>query len=239
MRRLIIITLALYAAYLAVSLGWFLPTNGYDPIARYAPMAEAFAAGNWADAFHPRYCVLFQTLTGVLVWMFGCSGLTACQIVAITFFFLAAPVLWAIIRRIFDDETACWTVALYFISAELVELAADGWRDDCRILPILLAVYAFQTLLGKRPEDSAIKATLAMALSQFVAITLRADAFLISSLILSVFFVLAIIRGQWRATILPVGAWIVAVALNSLMVYFFTGWFVPSAHYIRFLEAAL
>lgn len=239
MKRLFALTTIIYIVYLTTILVGVLPNFGYDVFERYAPMADAFAAGDWVDAYHPRYCVLFQTLTGMLVWLLGCSGITACQIVAITFFVFAAPVLWAVSRRAFDEETAWWSVALYFVSAELVELAADGWRDDCRILPILLAVYAFQTLLGKRPEDSANKASFAMAASQLLVITLRADAFLISSIILFVFTVAALVSRRWRASLLPVGAWLLAVALNSLMVYSYTGWFVPSDHYIRFLEAVL
>lgn len=32
---------------------------------RYAPMADAFAAGDWFHAFHPRFGALFSVLTGL------------------------------------------------------------------------------------------------------------------------------------------------------------------------------
>ena len=58
-----------------------LPAN--DVVARYAPAAEAFAAGDWQYAFHPRFGVYFTAFSGIFVWLTGVDGVIACKIVSI------------------------------------------------------------------------------------------------------------------------------------------------------------
>ena len=57
--------LAAAATVAAVALASLFPLIGTDTLCRYAPMAEAFAAGEWNEAFHPRFCVGMPTVAGL------------------------------------------------------------------------------------------------------------------------------------------------------------------------------
>lgn len=223
--------IALTALFLVIGLTRVIPICGWDVLVRYAPMADAFADGRWSDAFHPRTCVLFQALTGSLVYLIGVSGLTACQVVAIVFWGLSMPALWAVLRRVFDDTVAYFGSILIFASAELFKYAGDGWRDDCRILPILLLVLGFQ-LTGW-------SAAAAMAAGQFLSITLRVDCFPIATLCLFAYAILCLKRRQFTRLALPVLAWLTATAIVSFVVYSQTGYFVPAPHYIKLLGGSV
>lgn len=233
-------TTALLTAYfLIVGLFFFSPIGGWDVLVRYAPMAEAFAAGDWTDAYHPRFCVLFQVLTGTAVKVLGVSGLQACQIVAILFWGFSFPALWAVLRRVFDDLTAYIAALFLFVSVDLFLYAADGWRDDCRILPILLLVLAFQYLLSDDAKERTGKASLAMAAAQVLSITLRVDCLPISTIFLGGFIVLALARRNGIVVIAPLVTWALSVGVVCGAVCWRTGWFVPSPQYIRLLERVL
>lgn len=232
-------TVLLTAHFLIVGLFFFDPIGSWDVLVRYAPMAEAFAAGDWIDAYHPRFCVLFQVLTGIMVKFLGVSGLQACQIVAILFWGLSFPVLWIVLKRVFDDLTAYIAALLLFLSVDLFLYAADGLRDDCRILPILLSLLAFQYLLSTDEKKHTWKSSLAMAAAQVFSITLRADCLPISTIILGTFVVLAFVRRNGIVLIAPLLAWALSVGVVCGAVYWRTGWFVPSSQYIRLIERAL
>ena len=42
-----------------------------DTAVRYAPMADAFAAGNWEYAFHPRVNCLHPLISGIITRITG------------------------------------------------------------------------------------------------------------------------------------------------------------------------
>lgn len=232
-------TVLLTVSFLIEGLFFFAPIGGWDVLVRYAPMAEAFAAGDWVDAYHPRFCVLFQVLTGTTVKLLGVSGLQACQIVAILFWGFSFPALWAVLRRVFGDLTAYIGALFLFLSVDLFLYAADGWRDDCRILPILLMVLAFRYLLSSDAKERTLKASLAMAAAQVLSITLRVDCLPISTIILGAFVVAALVRRNVIVLIAPVLAWVLSVGVVCGAVYWRTGWFVPSPRYIRLIEGML
>lgn len=232
-------TIVLTGYYLVLGLFFFAPIGGWDVLVRYAPMAEAFAAGEWTDAFHPRFCVLFQVLTGSVVKLLGVSGLQACQIVAILFWGFSFPVLWAVLRRVFDDVTAYVASLFLFVSVDLFLYAVDGWRDDCRILPILLLVLAFQYLQSDDAKERTRKAAVAMSAAQILSITLRVDCLPISTIFLCLFVIFALIRRNWVVVIAPILSWILSVGIVCGAVYARIGWFVPAPQYIRHVERLL
>lgn len=231
-------TFLLTAYFLIVGLVFFAPIGGWDVLVRYAPMAEAFAAGDWADAFHPRFCVLFQVLSGSVVKLFGVSGLQACQIVAILFWGLSFPALWAVLRRVFDDLTAYIASLLLFVSVDLFLYAADGWRDDCRILPILLLVLSFQYLMSEDAKERTVGSSIAMSAAQVLSIPLRVDCLPISTFFLGLFVLLAFVRRSRAVLIAPILAWTLSVGVVCGAVYVRTGWFVPAPQYIRLVGGA-
>lgn len=141
------------------------------------------------------------------------------------------PALWAVLRRVFDDVTAYFGSLLVFASVELFKYAGDGWRDDCRILPILLLVLGFQ-MVGWT-------GAVAMAAGQFLSITLRVDCFPISTLCLIAYSILCLKRRKLALLVLPLIAWVIATALVSWVVYSQTGYFVPAPHYIKFLGGSI
>ena len=57
-----------------------------DVATRYAPMAEAFAEGNFAYAFHPRVPPLQVICGGVVAWIFRCNGFIALKTVSALWF---------------------------------------------------------------------------------------------------------------------------------------------------------
>ena len=224
-------------AYLVLALLSFPPICGWDVMVRYAPMAEAFAAGDWADAFHPRFCLLYPMLTGSVAKTVGCSGLVACQVTAILFWGLSFPALWAVLRRVFDDTVAYVGSLFLFISVDLFVLAVDGWRDDCRILPIALMALSFQYLARCCETDRPWKGAVAMAAAQLLSVPLRVDCLVIASVMLVVYVAACLRYKCLSAAIAPIIAWIVAALANCVLVYACTGWFLPAPHLIRIMEA--
>lgn len=221
-----ITTILLTALFVTIAATRFISICGWDVLVRYAPMADAFAEGRWVDAFHPRTCVLFQTLSGSLAYLLGISGLTACKVVAVSCWGMSFPALYAVLRRVFDDVTAYFGSLLLYASVELYQYAGDGWRDDCRILPTLLLLLGFQ-LTG-------FAAAWAMAAGVFFSITLRVDCFPIATVLLAAFGCLALKRKRLMLVVPPLVAWVLATVLVSWVVWYRTGWFLPAPHYIPF-----
>lgn len=113
-----------------------------DVLYRYAPMAEAFAEGNWLEAFHPRFGVGMPTVAGSLVWLIGCDGLTACAWVALIAWALCVPPLFAVAERVFGRATAWMATLLYAICPMTFYWALCGLREPFRTLGVLCAILA-------------------------------------------------------------------------------------------------
>ena len=79
-RPLALVTAAVAAA--AAVVAFCLPLAATDTLCRYAPMAEAFAAGDWANAFHPRFGVGGTVVAGLFALLPGFDGFTACAVSA-------------------------------------------------------------------------------------------------------------------------------------------------------------
>ena len=77
-----------------------------DVAARYAPMAEAVAAGNWRWAFHPRFGMFFPLLSGSIVKLTGANGFRGCQIAALLLFTLSSYPLYGLAIKLFNRAIA-------------------------------------------------------------------------------------------------------------------------------------
>ena len=121
-----------------------------DVAVRYAPMAEAFAAGNWAYALHPRIPSLLPCCAGIVVWLTGCSGFIAAKAVSILFFALCVFPLYGIFRRTFNENIARWGCVLLMFSSHFIRIAVSGLRDSGKGLAMIIACYAILCIWQQR-----------------------------------------------------------------------------------------
>ena len=120
-----------------VSVVW--PMAALDTFSRYAPMAEAFARGDWKEALHPRFGLLFPLLAG-LVSKLGLDGYRACTLVSTLAWGVAMVPLFRMTRRTFGMAAAVFAVVLYAICPQTLVWAFKGFRDSFRLLGVLLMV---------------------------------------------------------------------------------------------------
>ena len=223
------------------------PITVFDSISRYAPMAEAFARGDWWMAYHPRFGVLFTTLAGVVASVTGLNGDCACQVVSVGFLAFSAVPVWALVRRVFGDERVASVAAvLVLIATEYFMLAEDGLRDTVRIFGLAACVLSFFS--GR---------SWTLALGLFCLVTVRTDLLLISGAILAAWWasVLFSRRTRWSsaevfqqpaansqraaepkalALALPTACWTLGVALMCFMTHAYTGCWTPGAQFVGF-----
>ena len=210
------------------------PVETPDCAARYAPMAEAFARGDWYESFHPRFCVLFQVLTGFLVWLSGCSGVVACQIVSAAFLGAALIPYWYVMRRVFNDDRIAWlSLGILLVIPRISGDAMNGLRDTGRILALAMWVLGVLRMIGEQ------RGTLLQAAGLFILVSLKIDCFLPAALMCLFSVVLAIRRRLWLPAVLSPLSFFSAAAAVSAMVWSYTGWFVPAPQYIAFLKGIL
>lgn len=219
---------ALVVAMLSVS---FYPVENPDCAARYAPMAEAFARGDWYEAFHPRFCVLFQILTGSLVWLLGCSGVTACQIVSAIFLGLAVVPYWHVMRRVFKDDRIAWiALGIMLVIPRVSGDAMNGLRDTGRILAISMWMLGFLKMLDEK------RGIWLQAAGVFIMVSLKIDCFAPAAVMCLTSILFALRRRLWPGALMIPVSFAVAASAVCFMVWSYTGWFVPAPQYISFLK---
>lgn len=227
-KKLILISVVFWLVASALAILVY-PVLMSDTMNRYAPMAEAFAAGDWFHAFHPRFGIIFSILTGGLSFVTSLRGDYSCQVVAIGFLAASMIPAWHIARRVWG-ETAAWYLAAFIaLLPEFFNLSIDGLRDTARIFASLMIAYSF--ISGKR--------SWVMAIGLFVFATLRIDTQIVGAVVVSVWSFMALKKGDIKSALAPAAAYIVGMLLCSIMVYAFTGWFFPNAHTIHALGIRL
>lgn len=228
--------IALLAAVVYGSVAyWGVVPRSTDMTLRYAPMADAFARGDWYHAFHPRMGTVFQILTGTLCWVTGMAGNKACQLVAVLAWCFATVPLFALARRLFGRQVAFVSLALYLANIDLAFLSFEGWRDNVRILPTLLVVLGFVLTFGTGENRRPIRGCWAVAVGMAVLVMLRVDCFVICSLALAVYVVMCAVRRQWLEMSVATAGWGIGTIAQCVMVSAYTGWWVPVPQAIRFL----
>jgi asparagine N-glycosylation enzyme membrane subunit Stt3 len=212
----------------------FYPVENPDSAARYALMAEAFARGDWYESFHPRFCVLFQVLTGSLTWLLGCSGQVSCQIISSTFMGLSVIPYWYVMRRLFGDSTIAWvSVGILIVIPRISGDAMNGLRDTGRILGLTLWLLGFLRMIDRKSS------AWLQAGGLFMLVTLKIDCFLPAAMMCTATVVAAARIHSWRAALSSIFAFLIAGVLVCFMVWSYTGWFVPAPQYIAFLKGLL
>lgn len=218
----------LTVAAIAVVIAVVSPTVANDCINRFAPMAEAFADGNWQEAFHPRFGVLFQTLTGLTVWMTGVRGDVACSVVGVVGWALCIVPLYLVIREVFDERTAKLAVVLYIVAPLPFAWALRGLRESYRLLGSLLMIFGIL-----RGDGTSWRAFSAAAVGAAVLVCIRADTVIAAGVLAFAFAVRNRFRRQTWALFSVLA---VAAQPCCLMVWQWTGWWVPSSQYISVLK---
>ena len=203
---------------------WLYPLMMSDATARYAPMADHFAAGDWALAFHPKFGVLFQVLSGSICWVLGVSGDKAVQIAAIGLLALSAVPLFFLMRKVFGAEIAWWAVALLLVSDDFTRNSFDGLRESGKCLGF--------ALLG---GGAVLRKSGWYALGLFVLITLTSYGFAVASVAVFGWMVCFLWTRDFRQLPLPILGWALGTAAVVVLTHAFTGHWLPSPHYIKFL----
>ena len=184
-----------------------------DIAGRYAPMAEALVRGDWAYAFHPRIPMLHPVLAGIVAWITGCAGFTACKIVSALFYALSVFPAYILFKRLFGRETALLGALLTVLCSHLIRLGYFGLRESIKEFAILLAVCALILVYQNREKLSGY---FLGALACMMLITSRGDIVLYAILILLMFLFIDLRRNRrWHLPWRSVGAGILTLMLIS------------------------
>ena len=162
-----------------------------DVAMRYAPMAEAFARGDWLFAFHPRITPLLPVSAGVIAALLRCGGFLACKLAASLFLSLSIFPLYAGTRRLFGRPTAACASFLFIVCPYLLRFGYYGSRESGTVFGILLCFYAAVRFL-QTPRKFAPWAW--FALGEAVLLLSRGDTVLFASFLFAVLFVWDCIR---------------------------------------------
>ena len=200
---------------------WAYPLFSPDVACRYAPMADEFARGNWELAFHPRFGVFFQCVSGLIACL-GVRGDHACQLASTLLLGLSAVPIWHLVRKLFGETAAWWTVALVLLCDDFARYAADGLRDTGKCLAYALLGWG---VVSRR--------SLWFACGVFVLTTLVSYGFAISCAVMGGWMLWWILRKDWCKLVLPIVAFAAATFLVSLPVHSFTGHWLPNPSFIK------
>lgn len=207
-----------------------------DSITRYAPMADAFAQGDWRQAFHPRFGVLFQVLCGSVSWLTGLPGAKSVQVVAVGFLALSGVPLFFLVKRLFNVRVAWWSLALLFVCDDFTRYAMDGLRDVGKCLAFALIAYG-----------AVEQKTLWIGLGLFCLIALVSYGFAVASVLVLAWCLYALatrpVPGSfldvWQPIVFPILGWMAGTASVTFMMHAYTGHWLPSPHYIKILGGLL
>ncbi len=205
-----------------------------DVFVRYAPMAEAFAVGNWSEAFHPRFGVGFQVITGLLVFLSGgfLDGWDACLLVSSLALLLSLFPLFRLLKRVFDEATAWAGVLLVVICPQILLWVARGLRESFRMLGLLLlcdAIFACK-------DQAKGRGLLSASLGTIILCSIRVDTILAAFFLIGVYFLVD--RFSKRSIFLGLIA-LLAIQPTSFLVWKWTGWWMPAIQYVGIIQKIL
>lgn len=179
-----LLTLAAFLLCLPMLLFDSLPVS--DVAARYASMAEAFAHGNWPEAFHPKIPPLFIIVAGIFAYLFRMNGTAACELGSALFFALTVFPLMTLMKKVYNYKYAIWTTAMYILSSRLLRIAGMGLRDSAKCFFIVLAAFGLIYFFQKYNWKGAIYCSIGCA---GLALT-RGDSLVFALLFLAAVFII-------------------------------------------------
>jgi len=228
MKKVWIVALLTWIVSSALACGLY-PVTLFDPCARYAPMADAFACGDWYYAFHPRFGFLFTSLAGLISFVTKLDGIYTVQISAYLLLALAAVVMFVFAKRLSDDESvAWWTFALTFLAPDFFRYALDGLREPGKCLVFALIGHG---IVSRRSWS--------FALALFLYISLQTYGFAVSSVLLFLWCLWFLFRREWRMLPLPVLGWALGTVAVTFLTHAYTDHWLPAPQFIPKLGAWL
>lgn len=143
-----------------------------DVATRYAPMAEAFASGDWHFAFHPRIPPLLPVCAGVIVRVCSCDGALACRLAGALFLsFGLFPLYWGV-RRMYGSRVAAAAAMLYAGCAWLFRFGYYGLREPLCVFAVLML---FMAAVRMRMRSSSKRWYLVFAAAETMLLLSRGD----------------------------------------------------------------
>ncbi len=169
-----------------------------DVAARYIPMTQAFASGDFLYAFHPRTGFCHTVFAGILARIFSFDGFTAVKISSLIFMALGVFPLYGLARRIYSERVAVFSLLAYVLGSQVMRFAFSGLRDSCKVFFILLAAYGLIVIFQERRKLSGY---LLLALGVAGGVLTRGDLVLFMSVLFFWGIVLeyALSRFPWRS----------------------------------------
>ena len=226
-----IVTAAVAAAVMVVA--YCLPRAVTDTLCRYAPMAEAFAQGDWANAFHPRFAVGGTVVAGLLALLPGFDGLTACTVSAALAWALCLVPVHRLAERLFDARAAWFALILFALCPQPLVWALGGLREPFKMLGLLLMVDA---LVRVRDEEGRVGNLVEAALALPLLFLFKCDAIL-PGLLLAFGYALG---DRFRARTWALAAWgALVLQPMCLLVWSWTGYWLPAPHYVPMWQKLL
>lgn len=206
-----------------------------DTATRYAPMARAFAEGNWLYAFHPHSGVGFSTMAGSFAWL-GMDGYRACQYAALLFWGSSAVVFYFLALRLWHTpRIALIAEILYQFCSHLQRMVYDGLRDNGRSLGIFLVVLS---LLWFYEERNQWKPAICMSVGAALLSMLRVDGGLFAGAGILCFIIFDISNHGWkvgRSAVLTI-LFLLLIAPQLYLNYRWSGYPVLNSRYALILE---
>lgn len=214
---------------------WLFTVPGNDMASRYAPMAEAFASGDWRVAFHPRFGLLFSAVTGCISYLTGLNGFRSCQVAAMIFFWLTAFPLWSIYRRIWDERVAATGCLLYLLSSFLTRYAYFGLRESWKAFGIAVGVCGILTVVQ---APNKWRGYLAIACGGAFLIAVRGDGAFYALVLLIVAAVLEMSRADRLPARTFLAGLLILVLVSPQLYYNFNmlGYPVPESRHAQMLK---
>ena len=143
-----------------------------DVAMRYAPMAEAFAAGEWRFAFHPRVTPFLTVAAGMISWLFSCDGYWSCRLAGALFLTCGIfPLYWGCFD-LYGFRTAFATALLYAGCSAFARFGCYGLREAAGVFGVAMLFHA-ATKLRERP--SRFPGCLEFAAAEAVLLLTRGD----------------------------------------------------------------
>ena len=219
------IATAAVAAVVAI-VAYCLPRAVTDTLCRYAPMAEAFAGGDWADAFHPRFGVGGTVVAGLFALLPGFDGLTACTVSSALAWALCLVPVHRLAERVFGARAAWFAFALFALCPQPLVWALGGLREPFKMLGLLLMVDA---LVRVRDAEGRRGNLAEAALALPLLFLFKCDAIL-PGLLLAFGYALG---DRFRARTWALAAWgALVLQPMCLLVWTWTGFWLPAPHYV-------
>lgn len=212
----------------------YIPSN--DCAARYAPMAEAFAAGDFGMAFHSRFLPLYTILTGSICFIFKCSGYFACKFVCWLLFSFSVYPIFYLVKFVSDKKKIALISSFLFIFCyPLMAFTGGGTRANLKSFLIVWLAWAF---IGSWKYGKFKYLLCCSVFAAFLTLT-RGDSALYAILVLGTLIIKEMFSAKVKFIYKPVIAGLLFLTILSPWLYFQyynIGYPVPETRHAMLLD---